>query len=99
MSANMSTTENNSYFRPWPFPVSDEDKQSPEEAQKIEFLESIYSDGFEVYRVRREKEQERYGAQFHPYLGSVMQWGSKKGKESVRSLEYFLMVIKDSQLL
>jgi hypothetical protein len=67
----------------WPFPLSEADKQSPDEAAKIEFLESIYSDGFEVYRVRREKEQERYVARFQSYLGSITQWGSKKGKGEI----------------
>jgi hypothetical protein len=67
----------------WPFPVSTSDKQSPEEAEKIKFLESIYSDGCEVYRVRREKEQERYVARCQSRLGSIMQWGSKKGKSEI----------------
>jgi hypothetical protein len=43
-------TDSNQHFQYWPFPVSEEEKQLPEEAVKIEFLESVYSDGFKAYR-------------------------------------------------
>jgi hypothetical protein len=45
----MTKTDNDPSFRRWPFPVSEEDRKSPEIAEKIEFLESVYSDGFEAY--------------------------------------------------
>jgi hypothetical protein len=43
-------TDSNQYCQYWPFFVSEEEKQLPEEAAKIEFLENVYADGFEAYR-------------------------------------------------
>jgi hypothetical protein len=53
----------------WPFPVSEKDRQRPEEAEKREFLESVYADGFKVYRMC--KEQVRYTANAQSRTGHI----------------------------
>jgi hypothetical protein len=65
----------------WPFTVSEEERQRPGVAKKIEFLESVYSDGFEVYRVHRESKRERYVAKSQSRLGFIVEWTPEKGKE------------------
>ena len=59
----------------WPFPVSEEDRQSYELAEKIEFLESIYSDGFKAYWAL--PEQSIYGASSPSRSGMIVQRGRK----------------------
>jgi hypothetical protein len=58
----------------WPFPISKEDRQKPEVAEKIEFLDNAYSDGFETYRVCREQEN-RYVAKSSSGIGYIEEWG------------------------
>jgi predicted SpoU family rRNA methylase len=53
----------------WPFPVSEEDRQRPEDAEKIEFFESVYADGFKVYRIC--EEQVRYTAISQSLVGDI----------------------------
>jgi hypothetical protein len=53
----------------WPFLVSEEDRQRPEEAEKIEFLESVYANGFKVYRMC--EEQVRYTAISQSHVGHI----------------------------
>jgi len=41
------------YSRSIPFPVSEEERQIPEQAEKLDFLQDEYSDGFESYQAVR----------------------------------------------
>jgi hypothetical protein len=81
----------NQHYQYWPFPVSKEEEQSPEEALKIEFLESVYSDGFKAYRAPGGLDC--YGAKSDLRSGVIMQRARKnrwefrlydiKGNESI----------------
>jgi hypothetical protein len=56
----------------WPFPISEEEKQSPEAMEKIDFLERIYSEGFEAYR--KSQDEVRYTAKSQVRLGHISAW-------------------------
>ena len=59
----------------WPFPINEENKKRPEEAEKIKFLEDAYSDGFDAYRVCRD--EVRYTATSPLGIGHIVK--AKKG--------------------
>jgi hypothetical protein len=65
----------------WPFQFSEEEKRIPQVSEKISFLESIYSEGFEVYRVCEDDKRERYFAKSQSRLGFIVQWEDRKSKE------------------
>ncbi len=65
----MTITDNDQYFQNWPFSVSEEDRQQPEEAERIEFLESVYSDGFEA--CRDAESQTYYSAKSKLRVGNI----------------------------
>jgi hypothetical protein len=67
--------DSNQHYQYWPFLVSKEEEQSPEEAVKIEFLESIYSDGFKAYR--DPGGLDCYGAKSNSRSGVIMQRARK----------------------
>ncbi len=43
-------TSTDDRYQHWPFPISEEERQIPEQAQKLDFLQDAYSDGFQSYR-------------------------------------------------
>ncbi|TYQ30101.1 hypothetical protein [Pseudanabaena sp. UWO310] len=59
----------------WPFPVSEEERQIPEQAEKLDFLQDVYSDGFESYRAVHGLDD--YGANSESRSGYILQRGRK----------------------
>jgi hypothetical protein len=76
----MTQTDNDQY---WPFQISEEDNQLPEKAEKIEFLESTYSEGFEAYR--ESGGLDFYGAKSKSRSGYIMQRARRNRWEFVLS--------------
>jgi hypothetical protein len=68
-------TDNNQTCQYWPFPINEAEKQLPEEAVKIEFLESAYLDGFQSYR--DSGGLDCYGAKSESRSGVILQRARK----------------------
>jgi hypothetical protein len=66
---------NNANYEYWPFSVSQDEKLLPEQAEKLEFLESAYLDGFESYRAVQGLDD--YGAKSTSRSGYILQRGRK----------------------
>ncbi|MEE3719722.1 hypothetical protein V2H45_23555 [Tumidithrix elongata RA019] len=66
----MTSTNDYQY---WPFPVSEEERQIPEQAEKLDFLQDAYLDGFESYRAVRGMDD--YGANSELRSGYILQRG------------------------
>jgi hypothetical protein len=71
----MNTAGGNQYYQYWPFPVNEEDRQRSGIAEKIEFLESIYSDGFEAYQ--DPKSPTYYVGKSKVRAGSILERGTR----------------------
>ncbi len=68
----MTSTDRYQY---WPFPISEEERQIPEQAEKLDFLQDAYSDGFQSYREVRGLDN--YGAYSESRSGCILQRGRK----------------------
>jgi hypothetical protein len=62
-------------YQYWPFPISEEERQIPEQAEKLDFLQDAYSDGFQSYREVRGLDN--YGAYSESRSGCILQRGRK----------------------
>jgi hypothetical protein len=70
-------------YQYWPFPVSEEERQIPEQDEKLKFLESAYSDGFESYRTFQGLDN--YGANSKSRSVYILQRGRKNRWEFLLS--------------
>ena len=68
----MTSTDRYQY---WPFPISEEERQIPEQAEKLDFLQDVYSDGFQCYRAVRGLDN--YCAYSESRTGIILQRGPK----------------------
>jgi hypothetical protein len=60
-------------YQHWPFPIGEDERQISEQAEKLKFLKSAYSDGFESCRVVQGLDD--YGANSESRSGYILQRG------------------------
>jgi hypothetical protein len=74
-------------YRYWPFQVEAEVRQLPEVAEKVEFLEGIYSDGFKAFQ--EVPGESFYGALSETRSGEIIQRSFRNNRWELRLSENF----------